>query len=133
MALCFHKSDCFNLGNLIVAVKIVIIETVTCFTAKMKTASAHFNITIMYKSVPHFVHKSSASPIRIENFVAFYCYHIIISFNLIKFKFSWSGNVVMNHISFDIILALASGVPQDECLIILTGFWVVHSKVILIR
>lgn len=32
--------------------------------------------------------------------------------NTNEFKFSWSGSVVMNHISFDVIIALASGVPQ---------------------
>ena len=76
ITLSFYVSKCFNFSNLVFAVKLVVIKTIRSFSAKVKASSAHLNISVVCKRFANLVLKSSASPVRIKNFISFYA-HII--------------------------------------------------------
>ena len=76
ITLSFYVSKRFNFSDFVFTVKLVVIKTIRSFSAKVKTSSAHHNISVVRKRFTNLILKPSARPVRIKNFISFYA-HII--------------------------------------------------------
>jgi len=65
-----------NFCNFVVGVKCVIIETVFCLFAEMKTPVTNTWSYIFFIGLSNFILKTSACPIRIEHFESLYIFHV---------------------------------------------------------